>query len=914
MLLRLSPGATARVLRNLGYTPGRNVRLPYTVELFAGDYPSGTTITAVSLVGAPYFGAPPSFTKTITATLSASGQITSNTGTTGAGSFYFALTAAESNVVGRLGPLAFEVVVTDSLGRQATLDMGSLVPSPSTAGKPVDHVIVTPDPFTLAFPATQQLVATVYDEDDNILTGRVATWQSSDPAVATVSSSGLVSVLTAGSVVITATVEGVTDTAAGTTTVPPALSPRLRWAPKRRILDLAQPLVFMPAPLGVGSGGSARIPNLVGSPSPYANNRIVYPFRNNKWGQHGVVISAMADTWDPNVRYGTKTKLIDGGPYDNTTAWRVTSDYALYSIVSTNFVRFDPDAPHDQQDAATYRRGMGGEFKAGRPEDVGKSIRLMLVDNDLSNDDYPTMVANGAILKAQDFVLTADFAPLGVNFDNHAQYAAHPNWSMAYAILADNTSVTFAGYGSAINRHDTSESPARLYHPKAWHDQWGLLSDYQVANSWGPDCDAPTLYGGATSGVSGVAAPDSDDYYAGRTYTRYVIPNGGGFTTPAAVRIEEVQDIYPTNTPAKYAWLHIRFKPAPGQALPADGAFQGYIDMAAGPSYGPFNMVRDTTRHQCEFGSGIAEIDGTQFFRARVPINTLAEGILNGTPRIQNNSGAAITVDGYRLGLTAETTRSYGWHNCWVPKRTVTTRSVSNAAFNTVHAFDGTVTRREGYKIGRYWFPFDGNDVVDLYGNASEPSEYLAPEFGQSGPYGSADFTFHGALSRSTLLPGGTYFSFAMERGAPEPNASDYKSWTIGIHFPAGMCPFLGFQEFDVALAWKEVAGDVVLFVGFGTGVGSSTITWVPEGGTYCGGTLTVSRNYVGKLDWELGGNWDADSHYGMSADRDRIRQTGGGQPALILGDTVAQATVQASIDYEVATHLGPRENLRLAA
>src|SRR4051812_41687329 len=192
MRLRLSPGTVARGLRNQSYTPGRDLRLPYPVELDATDYPLGTTLVAATLVIASDFGLNPLISKQITPIASAAGQIT-DSGASGVGALYFAVSASELSPYRALGPIVFEVIVTDSRGLQGSLDIGSLYPTVSTAGAPVDHVLVTPNPFALGFPATQQLVATAYDVDNNVLTGRTVTWSSSDETIATVDANGVVS-------------------------------------------------------------------------------------------------------------------------------------------------------------------------------------------------------------------------------------------------------------------------------------------------------------------------------------------------------------------------------------------------------------------------------------------------------------------------------------------------------------------------------------------------------------------------------------------------------------------------------------------------------------------------------------------------------------------------------------------------
>ena len=86
---------------------------------------------------------------------------------------------------------------------------------------PVATVTVAPATKTLRVGTTAQLSAATKDSAGNTLTGRVVTWSSSAPAVATVSASGLVTAVSAGSATITATSEGKSGTSAITVTAVP---------------------------------------------------------------------------------------------------------------------------------------------------------------------------------------------------------------------------------------------------------------------------------------------------------------------------------------------------------------------------------------------------------------------------------------------------------------------------------------------------------------------------------------------------------------------------------------------------------------------------------------------------------------------------------------------------------------------
>ena len=86
-------------------------------------------------------------------------------------------------------------------------DGGTPPPPPPT---PVASVTITPGPTTLSVGATTQLSATARDGQGNVLTGRAISWSSSVQGVATVSTTGLVTAVLAGTTQIRATVEGVT--------------------------------------------------------------------------------------------------------------------------------------------------------------------------------------------------------------------------------------------------------------------------------------------------------------------------------------------------------------------------------------------------------------------------------------------------------------------------------------------------------------------------------------------------------------------------------------------------------------------------------------------------------------------------------------------------------------------------------
>src|SRR5206468_13062915 len=106
----------------------------------------------------------------------------------------------------------------------ATSDTKSGTAAITVTNVPVASLAISPASAGVLVGATTQLRATAKDSAGNTLSGRVVTWSSSAPAVATVTSSGLVTGVAAGSATITATSETKTSTATITVTSVPVTS------------------------------------------------------------------------------------------------------------------------------------------------------------------------------------------------------------------------------------------------------------------------------------------------------------------------------------------------------------------------------------------------------------------------------------------------------------------------------------------------------------------------------------------------------------------------------------------------------------------------------------------------------------------------------------------------------------------
>jgi uncharacterized protein YjdB len=127
------------------------------------------------------------------------------------------------------------IAVVSSTGLVSGLKVGTVTITASSEGKsgtatvtvtpaPVASVTVTPATASVTVGQTTTLQAQTLDASGATLTGRVVTWTTSNAGVATVSSSGVVTGVAAGTATITATSEGKSGTSTVTVTALPVAS------------------------------------------------------------------------------------------------------------------------------------------------------------------------------------------------------------------------------------------------------------------------------------------------------------------------------------------------------------------------------------------------------------------------------------------------------------------------------------------------------------------------------------------------------------------------------------------------------------------------------------------------------------------------------------------------------------------
>ncbi|HEX8274364.1 MAG TPA: Ig-like domain-containing protein, partial [Longimicrobiaceae bacterium] len=144
-------------------------------------------------------------------------------------------------------------VTASAGGRTATATVTVAAAPPA----PVATVSVAPGSAAVVVGGSVLATASARDAAGNLLTGRAVAWSSSNPAVATVSASGMVTGAAPGSATITATVEGKTGTAAVTVSADPATTPaRIAVSPRSDTLGALGAATQLRATVYSASGGA----------------------------------------------------------------------------------------------------------------------------------------------------------------------------------------------------------------------------------------------------------------------------------------------------------------------------------------------------------------------------------------------------------------------------------------------------------------------------------------------------------------------------------------------------------------------------------------------------------------------------------------------------------------------------------
>src|SRR2546426_131888 len=179
----------------------------------------------------------------------------------------------------------------------------------TVATVPVAAVAMSPATAAVLVGATVQFTATLLDAAGNVLSGRSVTWASTGPAVATVSSPGLVTGVAPGAGTITATSEGQGGSAAITVTVPASTSPgTVTDLAVAGVTETSVTLSFTELDDGTGAPANYDVRTAVGS-------TLTWWLANGALNKNGTCASPMAGTAIGTKRACTVVGLVAGTTY-----------------------------------------------------------------------------------------------------------------------------------------------------------------------------------------------------------------------------------------------------------------------------------------------------------------------------------------------------------------------------------------------------------------------------------------------------------------------------------------------------------------------------------------------------------------------------------------------------------------------
>ena len=186
-----------------------------TVTALPPPAPVVTTVTVAPSTASVAVGA----TTPLTATVKdAQGNVMSGQAITWSSNNTTAATVNTSGVVTGVAAGSATITATCAGVSGSSAVTVTALPPPAPV---VTTVTVAPSTASLAVGATTPLTATVRDAQGNVMSGQTIVWTSSNNAIATVSSNGVVTGVAAGPATITATCSGKTGSSAVTVTSPP---------------------------------------------------------------------------------------------------------------------------------------------------------------------------------------------------------------------------------------------------------------------------------------------------------------------------------------------------------------------------------------------------------------------------------------------------------------------------------------------------------------------------------------------------------------------------------------------------------------------------------------------------------------------------------------------------------------------
>ena len=238
---------------------------------------------------------------------------------------------------------------------------------------PVASVTVTPATATVRVGSTLSLTATTRDAAGNTLAGRTVAWSSSSTALATVSSTGVVTPVAPGTVTITATSEGRTGTST-VTVQPPAVAS----------------VTLSPGALSLVAGTSGTLTATArdASGNPIAGTTFT-------WSTDDAATATVANGVVTGVRVGSTTVRATAGGVTGSAAISVSS------ATTSSLVGWPEALPVSNRQAPRWESYTGGALAAGQSyQDPTTNARVWRVTSatvPASNGGMQHMYAAGPV-------------------------------------------------------------------------------------------------------------------------------------------------------------------------------------------------------------------------------------------------------------------------------------------------------------------------------------------------------------------------------------------------------------------------------------------------------------------------------------------------------------------------------------
>jgi uncharacterized protein YjdB len=459
----------------------------------------------------------------------------------------------------------------------------SSVVAGTTTAPVVSSVTVTPAIATLNIGAKLALVAIVKDKNNNLMTGKAVAWTSSNPAIATIDSTGMTTGITAGAATFTATVAGVSGTATVTVAaLPPSAVTNLAVVAMN---DTSATLTF--TEVSDGAGGAAAV-DIRFAPTPL------------QWGSatsvaRGTCQSPLAGTTVGSTMTCTVLGLTPGTAYSfQLVTFRGTTSANFVFGNASNVVAGTTTAPAVGSVTVT---------PATATSNVGTKLALVATVKDKNNNvmtgkPVTWTSSNTAMATIDSTGMTTGVTPGAVTFTaSVAGVSGTANVTEAAVVVVPVvTSITVAPATATSNVGATLALVATVKDQNS-NVLTGKLITWASSNTSIATVDA----NGTTTGI----APGTV------TFTATVAGISGASTVTEVAVVQQPSSLYPNQPSGLTRFAELNFNALPGVAGSLGTLLGNYYTLVSPASH--MAIISDPTAPQSP--SSVLQVDfqvGTQ--------------------------------------------------------------------------------------------------------------------------------------------------------------------------------------------------------------------------------------------------------------------------------------------------------------